>query len=181
MIEGSSFLPIFELSSSPSHNITMSSKLLPPVFANKTYELFKSQLEAWELVTELPVEKRGIYIALNLPDNHDTKIKEKVFEGIKLVDLNKTNGLKILIAFLDKHLLKDKFEDAWCKFESFEDYSREDNESMNAYIANFDQKYERVKVKGMVLPENILCFKLLKAASLTNEERLLVMTGIDFG
>ena len=79
----------------------MSSKLLPPVFANKTYELFKSQLEAWELVTDLVEEKRGIYIALNLPDNHESKIKEKVFEGNKLADLNKKDGLKTLIAFLD--------------------------------------------------------------------------------
>ena len=32
----------------------------------------------------------------------------------------------------------------------------------------------------MVLPDNILAFKLLKASGLSNEERLLVMTGIDF-
>ena len=157
----------------------MSSKLLPPVF-NKSYEFYKSQLEAWELVTDVADEKRGIYIALSLPDNHESKIKEKVFEGIKNNDLNKKGGLTTLIAFLDKHLLKDSSEDRWQKFQQFEDFSKSESETVQSYIATFDQKYERCKTLGMVLPGDVLALKLLKGANLSNEERLLVMTGISF-
>ena len=151
----------------------------PPTFGDKSYELYKLQLLAWEELTDLADDKKGIYIALSLPDNHDTKIKEKVFESLGLDSLKSTSGLKELIEFLDRHLQKESLDEAWDRFEQFEDFSRLPGQNMNSYISEFDRRYERVKIKGLVLPDNLLAFKLLKYAKLTKEERLLVMTGID--
>ena len=160
---------------------TMSSKLSPPDFNQHTrYELYKAELEGWESVTDIPDEKRGMFIALSLPYKTEIKIKEKVFESLKKEDLNKKGGLKVLIDFLDKHLLKDKNEAHWGKFEEFEDIDRNPNETIQSFIATYDQKYERCKAIGMVLPGNLLALRLLKRANLTEDERKLVMTGIDF-
>jgi hypothetical protein len=63
-----------------TQSITMASKVKPPSFINKNYELYKLELQAWEACTELDKAKRGTFIALSLPDNDDTKIKERVFE-----------------------------------------------------------------------------------------------------
>ena len=71
----------------------MASKLQPPVLG-ASYEQYKAQLDGWELVTDLAEEKRGIYIALSLPSGHESKIK-KVFESVKLADLNKKGDLKV--------------------------------------------------------------------------------------
>ena len=96
-------------------------KVSPPTFGGVGYELYKRELQAWEAVTDVAKEKRGIIIALSLPDSHESKIKEKVFESIPLGDLKKENGLETLIKFLDKHLKKDDLEEAWQRFEEFEE------------------------------------------------------------
>ena len=139
----------------------------------------KLQLEAWEELTDLSPKKRGIFIALNLPDNDETKIKEKVFESLSLDKLKNEQGLKALIGFMDKYLKKDSLEESWTRFEQFEDFRRTTGESVSTFITDFDRRYERVKAKGMKLPDNLLAFKLLKSANITREERLLVMTGIN--
>ena len=56
----------------------MSLKLSPPRFVSneKTYERWKTKVKAWELVTDVPKAKRGIAIALSLPDNDSSKIRE---------------------------------------------------------------------------------------------------------
>ena len=155
-------------------------RVTPPVFGgSKSYKLYKIQLEAWEIITDLPEEKQGLSVAINLPDNDPSKIKERVFESMGLDKLKEKSGLKELKSFMDKHLQKDGLEDAWNKFKDFEDYQKSPNESITSFISSFDQKYERVKIKGMTLPANLLAFKLLKSANLSQEERLLVMTGID--
>ena len=55
-------------------------KLNPPSFVSneKMYERvrWKTEIKAWELVTDLPKAKRGIAIALSLPDNDRSKIRE---------------------------------------------------------------------------------------------------------
>ncbi len=151
----------------------------PPTFGDKPYELFKLQLLAWEALTDLNEKKKGIYIALSLPDNHETKIKEKVFESLGLDKLRLDTGLADLIEFFDTHLEQESLDDAWDRFEQFEDFTRLPGQNMSSYISEFDRRYERVKIKGLILPNNLLAFKLLKCAKLTKEERLLVMTGID--
>ena len=151
----------------------------PPSFGDKPYDIYKIQLEAWGEITDIENRKKGMYVALNLPDNDPSKIKEKIFESLDLQTLKEENGLQNLITFMDGHLLKEDLEEAWNRFEEFEDYTREEGESISTYITEFDRKYERVKSKGMNLPNNLLAFKLLKSAKISKEERLLVMTGID--
>ena len=154
-------------------------KINPPDFRKcKTYERYKQELKAWRLVTDVPKKKQGIAIALSLPADGDeeTGIREKVFEQIELTDLEKDTGFDLLIQFFDKHLGKDDLADSFEKFEDFEDYSRKADTSVIEYIKNFDQKYNRLVKLKMSLPPPVLAFKLLKRASITNEQRMLVLT-----
>ena len=85
-----------------------------------------------------------------------------------------------LIIFLDKHLAKDDLTDSLEKFDSFDDFERKGDQSMTEFIAIFDAKYRKIEKKKMTLPPEILAFKLLKKANITKEEKLLVLTGMDF-
>ena len=161
----------------------MSMKIDPPDFRKcKNYERYKQELKAWRLVTDVPKKKQGIAIALSLPADGDeeTGIREKVFEELDLGDLEKDTGLDTLITFFDKHLGKDNIADSFEKFEDFEDYSRKTEVSIVEYIKNFDQKYNRLVKLKMSLPAPVLAFKLLKRANITKEQRMLVLTGMDF-
>ena len=159
----------------------MATKIELPIYKyDKSYEQYKKELSAWRLVTDLKPEKQGIVVALSLPEEDGLKIREKVFEEIKLEDLNVEGGLDTLIEFLDKQLGKDELENALERFEDFEDYSRHSDESISQYIANFDQKYSRIRSQNINLPSEILAFKLLRRAGISREEKLLVLTGMDY-
>ena len=156
-------------------------KINPPSFNSaKSYERFKQELLAWREITEISKNKQGIAVALSLPDDDENKIKDKVFGQIALDELKDENGLNILIAFLDKHLGKDDLADSIEKFEDFDDFKRKDGQTIQEFIAMFDSKYRKIEKKDMSLPSEILAFKLLKKANITKEEKLLVLTGMNF-
>ena len=46
-------------------------------------------------------------------------------------------------------------------------------------IAVFDSKYRKIEKKNMILPPEILAFKLLRKANITKEEKQLVLTGMN--
>ena len=74
---------------------------------------------AWREITDLDKKKQGVAIALYLPEDDASKIREKVFDQIRLDDLKQDSGLDILIHFLDQQLGKD---DITHSLEKFEDY-----------------------------------------------------------
>lgn len=154
----------------------MATKINPPIFSkSKSYELYKQELLAWSEITDLDKQKRGVAIALTLPEDDESKIREKVFDQIKLDDLKKDTGFDTLLEFLDKHLA-DSLE----KFEEFEDLKRAEGQTINEYIAVFDSKYCKIEKKNMTLPPEILAFKLLRKANITKEEKQLVLTGMNY-
>ena len=65
------------------------------------------------------------------------------------------------------------------KFQDFEECEKESQETWLQYINRFDSGYGRVKNRGMILPPPILAFKLLRGSKLCEDERLIVMTGLD--
>ena len=74
---------------------------------------------------------------------------------------------------------KDDLAYSFQKFEEFEECIR-GSESIRAYIHTFDQRYNRLVKLNMTLPKPILAFKLLKGANISKEQRMLVLTGLDF-
>lgn len=158
----------------------MAMKIKTPEFKAQHYERYRLELEAWREITDLEKKKQGIAIALTLPEDDETGIRDKVFDELKLEDLKKDNGFETLLAFLDGKLLKDDLSDSWEKFNNFESFKRDSELSITDYISKFDQKYNKIVKKGMKLPSEILAFKLLKQANLKHDEHLLVLTGMDY-
>ena len=64
-------------------------------------------------------------------------------------------------------MAKDDLVDSVEKFDDFD-------------AAMFDAIYRKIEKKKMTLPSEILAFKLLKKANITKEERLLILTGMNY-
>lgn len=75
---------------------------------------------------------------------------------------------------------KDDLADSVEKFDDFYDFQRNEGQTIQECIVMFDSKYRKIEKKDMSLPSEILAFKLLKKANITKEEKLLVLTGINF-
>ena len=102
----------------------MAMRIDPSNLGSITYELYRQELLALREVTELRKEKQGIAIALSLPENDKTQIRENVFDQIPIDDLKEDDDLDTLIAFLDDHRIKDDLADGLEKFEEFEDFQQ---------------------------------------------------------
>ena len=137
---------------------------------------------AWKEITDLAKNKKGIAVALSLPEDDEHQIKDKVFDQISIDDLKGDFGLSLLIEFLDKDLAKDDLTSSLEKNDDFDDFRRKEiqGQSIHEYIAMFDTNYRKIEKKSMSLPSEILAFKLLKKANITKEERLLVLTGMNY-
>ena len=134
----------------------------------------------WAEVTELPKAKMGIVVALSLPENDKTRIRDQVMEDVKLEDLKKYDGLETLIKFMEKKLGKDDLEDSLEKYEEFKNCRRKSEQKISGFIIEFEQRYNRIANKGIKLPQEILCFELLSNANISKQEKMLVLSGIDF-
>ena len=153
----------------------------PPVFdKGKCFDIYRKEILAWGELTDLPKSKQGIVVALSLPEDDNTRIREKVFDQISLQDLKTDDGLIILLNFLDKHCGKDELVDSLEKYEDFESFEREDGQSIQNFISMFDLKYKKIEQKNMKLAPEVLAFRLLKKANITRTEKLLILTGMDF-
>ena len=159
----------------------MAPEIDPPLLTKTTsYEQWKLETRAWTLITDLCREKQAITVALLLPADHTSKIKEKVFEQLELEELRKESGLSTLFDFLDKHLQKDGLTDILEKFEDFENYKRKDGQSMHEYVCLFDFKYRKIEKLQINLPPEILAFRLLQGANISRQEQLIILTGINY-
>lgn len=159
----------------------MTTRINPPTFLkSKNYERYRQELTAWREITDLAKDKQGIAIALSLPEEDESQIREKVFDQIPIDDLKSDDGLTVLLNFLDKHLAKDDLTDSLEKFEDFDDFYRNEAQSIHEYVAEFDTKYRKIEKKKMILPPEILAFKLLRKARITKEEKMLVLTGMNY-
>ena len=109
----------------------MSYKVTPPdLKQSKSYELFKKELDIWEITTPVPEEKRGAVIAALLPNDCMLKkdLKDKFFETVDVKTLASKEGLKLVKNFLDEELKEDDLENQVRTWDEFEDCVRGDQD-----------------------------------------------------
>ena len=68
----------------------------------KPFARWKLEVQTWVEVTKHAKEKRGMVLALSLPEKDNSDVRTKVFEGLGLDKLKGETGFKNLIDFLDK-------------------------------------------------------------------------------
>ena len=159
----------------------MASYKTPPEFGErKPYSRWVDEVRAWEALTDLEVKKRGLALALSLPEEHSNNIRDKVFSEVPIEDLNKEDGVKTLLRFMDNIFKKDELSEAYEVYADFDRYKRTEEISIEMYVMEFEKLYHRTKKFKMELPEAVLAFKLLEGANLNKTDKQLVLTGVDY-
>lgn len=160
----------------------MNSYKNPPEFNSQTkpYDRYIEELKGWCIVTELDKKKRGIAIALSMPENDPSGVRDKIFNEISLEQLNTDGGVDILINYMNSLFKRDELSDIYERYLNFDRFSREAKQKMEEFILEFEKRYNRIKQKEMALPTCVLAFKLLDASGLSHRDRQLVLTGVDY-
>ena len=155
----------------------MGTAVNPTILTESTsYELWKLETRAWSVITDLEKETQAIAVALNLPNTEKNGIKERVFDELEINDLKRENGMDILFKFLDKHLLEDELVNSLKRFEEFEIFEKQNNENIREYVTKFDLKFRKLEKLNIIIPSEIVAFKLLRKANLSRHDRMIVLT-----
>ena len=153
----------------------------PSLTAKKNYDFYKREVEMWEAVTETEPEKRGILLALALPDDHPHDLKNKVMGNqLGLEQLKGDQGVKNLVKFLDKIYKKDQFIELFEAYRKLERFKREKGESVEKYILDFDEHVINAEKLGMKYPDVILAFKLLEGSRTSEIEKQMIISAVDY-
>ncbi len=148
--------------------VKASLKTPPPMRNDTSYDDWKKEIEVWKLLTDLEKEKQGPALLLSLSG----KARDAALE-LDIVDISTDTGLATIINRLDRLFLVDRDKLAFAAYEKFESHTRSSDLSIESYLADFDHLYNNVKKFGMILPEGVLAFRLLKSANLTQDEEKL--------
>ena len=133
----------------------------PPVLDQiKEIEEWFQELAIWQSMTDLEPKKQGLVVYLSLPD----KIR-KSCNDVSVQDLNKDDGLNVLINRIKSLYAKDMNALAFMAYDKFENFM-----NIIDYINEFEQLNNQVKHFEMELPTGVLAYKVLKNANLSNEK-----------
>ena len=117
------------------------------------------------MFTYLPKAKQGAALFRTLPGKA---------RDIDVDCLASEDGIKIIIEKLNPLYLKDKGQNTYIQYETFESYKRPKELNMKDYINEFERLHNRVnKEYDMDLPDGVLAYKLLKQAGLFETHELI--------
>ena len=159
-----------------SYKITMASSnnKTPPAFKNgDDYEKWCKKIRIWQAFTSLEDKKQGPALFLALEDDAQDAVLELDPAKIKAKD-----GVDEIISCLDSLFKKDKTQCAFEALEAFEGYKRPKDLPMADFCNEFERLYNRTKTYGTTLSEDVLAFRLLKAANLPSHQEQLAKATI---
>ena len=138
-----------------------SSKVPPPFTEGDDYDIWKKDLELWQMFTELDVKKQAIAVHLSLTGRARSATTE-----LSIEDMKSSDAMKILIAKLDRVFARDQNWKCFHAYMELENYSRAKECSVQEYLSEFDRKYHKLKTCKVELPDAVLACRLLKSCSL---------------
>ena len=97
----------------------------PAFGGEESYERWKEEIAMRELICGIEKKKQALLIALSLPVGPE--VRDKVFYEVKTEDLDKGDGMKLLLEELYKWYKRDEMSaayEAWTRFDHYEEPRR---------------------------------------------------------
>ena len=107
-------------------------------------------------------------------------IRDKILYEITIADLNKDEGMKTYMDFMNKHFKKDQSVATYEAYLNFEKCKKNENEDIKTFVMRFDKQSNIAKKKNVKYPNLVLAFKLLDNSGLSEVDRKLVLSEMDF-
>ena len=151
---------------------------VPRFGGDKSYDRWKQELKAWQLVTNIEKKKQAVTVALSFPE--ESEVRSKIFEEVDIDKLGIDDGVSVLLQHLDKWYKKDEMSAAYEAWIRFDNFRREKEDTMEKYILEFVKRNAVLSKYKVVIPKCILAFKLLDSAGLEVKDKQIVLTAVSF-
>ena len=154
---------------------TGSNKIPPALSKYKTYDDWIKALSIWVKFTDLEKKKQGPAVFLSL----EGEAQEAVLELDEAL-ITSDDGVKHITKRLDGLFKKDELLKKYEALEAFESYKRSSSTSMQEFLNELTRRYNKTKSYGTTMSEDILAYRLLKSANLSEQhEQLAKATASD--
>ena len=153
----------------------MSSIRDPPPMS-EPYEGWKNEVHAWSIlvVEKIPKTKQGIALFLSLKGD-----ARKAASKVPLSDMQKDEGLNLVLAELDKFFLKDKDRAAFLAYDKFNAFRRPDGMSIKEFLMKFELLLNTCATHGIVIADKIVAHQMLQSANISQGKREIIITTLD--
>ena len=147
---------------------------VPPQISNfKNYSDWVRMVNIWTKFTDLHKTKQGPALVMSLSG----KALEAILELEDSV-ISSENGVKQILNKLDTIYKKDELHEKFVDLENFESYKRTPEMSIHDFLIEFDQRYNKLRRHQTTMTDDLLGFKLLKAANLNSQHEQLIKATI---
>ena len=164
-------------------------KLPPPVWNpdNKSYGDFRFQVTLWDKACEranIAKGDRGYKLYDKLKDVKTKNVGDKITTAARAGDLDPfaDDSIKKILELLDKTFKKDDLTLLHKAWSLFIHMSRRKEEKVDDYICRYETKMVELKreLKDQDLPVKVYAMQLIDSSLLSEKERQLVLTGINY-
>ena len=145
----------------------------PNLTDNIEYELWKKEVSLWKTCCKLEKKEQGPALVLSLQG----KAREAALE-LEVDEMNADDGIDKVVAKLDGLYLKDENQRKYVSLKTYEQYTRDKNQSIDSYINGFERLYNKVKSYGIVLPDFAIAYRFLENANLEQSKMDLVRSNL---
>ena len=147
----------------------------------ESYESYMANVEVWKLLCGLPKTEQGIMLWYNLPDDHSSDIKAKIYNEVGVEKLKAEDGLDSFVKAMDEAFKPEAEVKAYEVFvDFFVNFKRKPVEKIKDFIVRFDKHANAAKKHNMSLSETVLGLKLLHDAGLSPTDKKLVTSEVNF-
>ena len=144
----------------------------PPVLdSEEGYAEWRTDLDVWMLLTELPKKKQGPAIFLNL-HGKAREIARKIAPAV----IGGDDGVTQIINKLETFYLKDKNTRTFLAFREFYNLRRASGTSITDFLVTFETLHDKLVKLDIDLPQGVQAFFLLTAANVSDEKESLART-----
>lgn len=146
----------------------------PPAFDGDNYEHWRNKVEAWRILTKLPKDKQALAVYVGLKGTAESAIS-----AIQISDLNKDNGLDTLLGKLDQLYLVDVGRRQFAALDKLHNLRRDETVSIRQFVVEFDNFLSKFDRLGLVLPDIVKAYQILKACNMPEKDQQLVMSAVE--
>ena len=145
----------------------------PPAFKGANYETWKRDVLIWCKLTDFPAEKQALAIHLSLEGRARDASSE-----IDPDKLEAKDGVKVLLARLDKVFLPNKGRRQFSAFQELYNLRCDKGDGIDEFVDRFEHTYFNFKSQKMELPDPVMAFMLLASCKLAEDKVQLVMSAV---
>ena len=147
----------------------------PSLKTAKSYDDWIKLMTIWQAFTDLDKKKQGPALLLSLEDE-----AQDAALSLSQAEITSDDGVKKIIEKLDGLFKKDETLKKYHALDAFETYKRPANTTIQQYLIEFEKRLNKTKSFGTTWSDDILAYKLLKNANLSeNNEQLTKATIVD--